>query len=82
MAQKVYASDISLNVTDSGLPINQMVVLDDESCPLELQECQPEGETKFHLKMRSGGLIMVRTSTLTSGVSGVLDQGKPCYTAR
>ena len=65
---------MSVHVTDSGLPINQIVVLEDEAFPLELQESQLEGETEFHLKMRSGGLIMVRTTILTSGVSMSLMQ--------
>ncbi|XP_048579790.1 uncharacterized protein LOC5517974 isoform X2 [Nematostella vectensis] len=63
------AMETGIKQKDSGLPISQIIVLDNDNHPLELQSCQPQGETSFHLKMRSGGLVRVRASVLTPGAS-------------
>ncbi|KAK3752417.1 hypothetical protein QZH41_008619, partial [Actinostola sp. cb2023] len=59
------AMETGIKNKESGLPISKMIVLDDDARPLELQACQPQGETKFHLKMKSGGLVRVRTNVLS-----------------
>jgi len=41
-----------------------MLRLDDAARPAMLQACHPSGESKFHLQMKSGGLIRVHTSAL------------------
>lgn len=41
-----------------------LLILDDSARPAMLQACHPTGESKFHLQMKSGGLIRVHTSAL------------------
>jgi hypothetical protein len=41
-----------------------MLMLDDTARPAMLQACHPSGESKFHLQMKTGGLIRVHTSAL------------------
>lgn len=41
-----------------------MLVLDDSARPAMLQACHPSGESKFHLQMKTGGLVRVHTSAL------------------
>ena len=40
------------------------LVLDEDSRPVELKNCNPWGETKFTLQMRKGGLVKIHDSIL------------------
>jgi len=63
------AVEIGIQKKDSSLPISQMMVLADDARPLEIQSRQPAGEAKFHLKMRSGGLLRVQAGILSPGAT-------------
>ncbi|XP_067139069.1 uncharacterized protein [Centruroides vittatus] len=54
-------------VRKTGIPIQTMMVLDDEACPIKLQSCHPHGESKFSLQMKRGGLVKVYDSCLMAG---------------
>ncbi|XP_078345060.1 uncharacterized protein LOC144630568 isoform X2 [Oculina patagonica] len=63
------AVEIGIQKKDSGLPISHMMVLADDARPLEIQSRQATGEAKFHLKMRSGGLLRVQAGILSPGAT-------------
>ena len=52
----------------AGGPVRTLLVLDDESCPAELQACYPRGATRFSVQMRRGGLVRVHDSVLMPNV--------------
>lgn len=54
-------------VRKTGIPIQTVMVLDDEACPVKLQSCHPHGESKFSLQMKRGGLVKVYDSCLMAG---------------
>jgi hypothetical protein len=41
----------------TGIPIRSVMVLDDRTCPAQLQEAYPQQGTKFTMQMRSGGFV-------------------------
>lgn len=55
---------LSMEVRIRRADARAMLVLDDSARPAMLQACHPSGESKFHLQMKSGGLIRVHTSAL------------------
>lgn len=55
---------LSMEVRIRRADARTMLVLDDSARPAMLQACHPSGESKFHLQMKSGGLIRVHTSAL------------------
>lgn len=55
---------LSMEVRFRRADARTMLVLDDTARPAMLQACHPSGESKFHLKMKQGGLIRVHTSAL------------------
>lgn len=55
---------LSMEVRIRRADARTMLVLDDTARPAMLQACHPSGESKFHLQMKSGGLIRVHTSAL------------------
>lgn len=63
------AVEIGIQKKDSSLPMSQMMVLADDARPLEIQSRQPTGEAKFHLKMRSGGILRVQAGILSPGAA-------------
>ncbi|KAJ7373151.1 hypothetical protein OS493_014299 [Desmophyllum pertusum] len=63
------AVEIGIQKKDSSLPISHMMVLADDARPLEIQSRQATGEAKFHLKMRSGGLLRVQAGILSPGAT-------------
>lgn len=63
------AVEIGIQKKDSSLPISHMMVLADDARPLEIQTRQATGEAKFHLKMRSGGLLRVQAGILSPGAT-------------
>lgn len=63
------AVEIGIQKKDSSLPISHMMVLADDARPLEIHTRQATGEAKFHLKMRSGGLLRVQAGILSPGAT-------------
>ncbi|XP_015765537.1 PREDICTED: uncharacterized protein LOC107344402 [Acropora digitifera] len=63
------AVEIGIQKKDSSLPLSQMMVLANDARPLEIQSRQPTGEAKFHLKMRSGGILRVQAGILSPGAT-------------
>lgn len=63
------AVEIEIQKKDSSLPMSQMMVLADDARPLQIQSRQPTGEAKFHLKMKSGGLLRVQAGILSPGAT-------------
>lgn len=55
---------LSMEVRIRRADARTMLVLDDTARPAMLQACHPSGESKFHLQMKTGGLIRVHTSAL------------------
>jgi hypothetical protein len=55
---------LSMEVRIRRADARTMLMLDDSARPAMLQACHPTGESKFHLQMKSGGLIRVHTSAL------------------
>ncbi|CRL00428.1 CLUMA_CG013694, isoform A [Clunio marinus] len=55
---------LSMEVRIRRADARTMLTLDDSARPAMLQACHPAGESKFHLQMKSGGLIRVHTSAL------------------
>lgn len=55
---------LSMEVRIRRADARTMLVLDDSARPALLQACHPSGESKFHLQMKTGGLIRVHTTAL------------------
>lgn len=55
---------LSMEVRIRRADARTMLVLDSSAKPAMLQACHPSGESKFHLQMKTGGLIRVHTSAL------------------
>lgn len=55
---------LSMEVRFRRADARTMLMLDDTARPAMLQACHPSGESKFHLQMKTGGLIRVHTSAL------------------
>ena len=55
---------LSMEVRIRRSDTRTMLTLDDSARPAMLQACHPSGESKFHLQIKSGGLIRVHTSAL------------------
>ena len=55
---------LSMEVRIRRADTRTMLVLDETARPAMLQACHPSGESKFHLQMKTGGLIRVHTSAL------------------
>jgi Ras association (RalGDS/AF-6) domain len=55
---------LSMEVRIRRADARTMLMLDDSARPAMLQACHPSGESKFHLQMKTGGLIRVHTSAL------------------
>ena len=55
---------LSMEVRIRRADARTLLILDDSARPAMLQACHPSGESKFHLQMKSGGLIRVHTSAL------------------
>lgn len=55
---------LSMEVRIRRADARTMLILDDTARPAMLQACHPSGESKFHLQMKTGGLIRVHTSAL------------------
>jgi Ras association (RalGDS/AF-6) domain len=55
---------LSMEVRIRRAGARTMLMLDDSARPAMLQACHPSGESKFHLQMKTGGLIRVHTSAL------------------
>ncbi|XP_070495108.1 uncharacterized protein rau [Chironomus tepperi] len=55
---------LSMEVRIRRADARTLLTLDDSARPAMLQACHPSGESKFHLQMKSGGLIRVHTSAL------------------
>ncbi|XP_025017839.1 uncharacterized protein LOC107368015 [Tetranychus urticae] len=53
-------------IRKTGIPIRSVVVLDDMSCPAQIQASYPHQDTKFTLMMKRGGLVKVYDSCLMS----------------
>ena len=67
-----------MEVTDSfifaraaGGAVRTLLVLDDESCPAELQACYPRGGSRFSIQLRRGGLVRVHDTVLMPNVSSL-----------
>ena len=52
----------------TGGAVRTLLVLDDDSCPAELQACYPRGGSRFSIQMRRGGLVRVHDSVLMPNV--------------
>ena len=50
-------------------PVKKSFLLEDSARPVELQQCRPRGEANFSITTRRGGILRVRDSVLTPGVS-------------
>lgn len=61
---KLFYLTMEVGVRKSGAPVRSLLVLDDDSCPAELQLCYPRGGSRFSIGMRSGGLVRVHDSVL------------------
>ncbi|XP_037094861.1 uncharacterized protein LOC119114905, partial [Pollicipes pollicipes] len=48
----------------TGASVRTILVLDDDSCPAQLQACYPRADSKFTVRMRHGGLVKVFDSVL------------------
>ena len=54
----------------TGIPIRSVMVLDEKTCPAQLQEVYPQQGTKFTLQMRRGELVrLIDDSCFTSSSS-------------
>ncbi|XP_043193154.1 uncharacterized protein LOC122391487 [Amphibalanus amphitrite] len=51
----------------TGAAVRTILVLDDDSCPAQLQACYPRADSKFTVRMRRGGLVKVFDSVLMAG---------------
>jgi len=61
---KLFYLTMEVGVRKSGGAVRTLLVLDDDSCPAELQACYPRGGTRFSIQMRRGGLVRVHDSVL------------------
>jgi hypothetical protein len=66
--KKIKVDDDFISLQLAGGPVRTLLVLDDESCPAELQACYPRGATRFSVQMRRGGLVRVHDSVLMPNV--------------
>ncbi|XP_037069005.1 uncharacterized protein LOC119090324 [Pollicipes pollicipes] len=48
----------------TGASVRTILVLDDDSCPAQLQACYPRADSRFTVRMRHGGLVKVFDSVL------------------
>ncbi|CAO1333819.1 unnamed protein product [Diamesa serratosioi] len=55
---------LSMEVRIRRASARTMLALDENARPAMLQACHPTGESRFHLQMKTGGLIRVHTSAL------------------
>ncbi|CAO1351227.1 unnamed protein product [Diamesa hyperborea] len=55
---------LSMEVRIRRASARTMLALDENARPAMLQACHPAGESRFHLQMKTGGLIRVHTSAL------------------
>jgi hypothetical protein len=55
---------LSMEVRIRRADARTMLILDDSARPAMLQACHPQGESKFHLQVKTGGLIRVHTTAL------------------
>ncbi|XP_037069011.1 uncharacterized protein LOC119090326 [Pollicipes pollicipes] len=51
----------------TGASVRTILVLDDDSCPAQLQACYPRADSRFTVRMRRGGLVKVFDSVLMAG---------------
>lgn len=61
---KLFYLTMEVGVRKSGGAVRTLLVLDDDSCPAELQACYPRGGSRFSIQMRRGGLVRVHDSVL------------------
>ena len=57
---------MEITIRRTGTPIRTVIVLDDMSCPAQIQESYPHQDIKFSLVTRRGGLVKVYDSCLMS----------------
>lgn len=57
---------IDVWIRKTGIPIRSVMVLDEKTCPAQLQSVYPQQGTKFTLQMRRGGFLRCDDSCLTS----------------
>ncbi|XP_053211297.1 uncharacterized protein LOC128394944 [Panonychus citri] len=57
---------MEITIRRTGTPIRTVIVLDDLSCPAQIQESYPHQDIKFSLVTRRGGLVKVYDSCLMS----------------
>ena len=58
---------IDVWIRKTGIPIRSVMVLDEKTCPAQLQAVYPQQGTKFTLQMRRGGFVRLSDdSCLTS----------------